>query len=61
MLFLLLNLFSPPEDGELDNLMLRALEKLHFFDGVLCTAGGACGLEVIGSGALRLPPLLAAV
>ena len=31
--------FGPDEeDGELDSLMLRALEKLHFFDGVLRTA-----------------------
>jgi hypothetical protein len=27
------------EEGELDSLRLRALEKLHFFDGVLRTAG----------------------
>jgi hypothetical protein len=37
--------FIDESEGELDSLMFSALEKLHFFEGVLVTAGAVSGAE----------------
>jgi hypothetical protein len=37
--------FKEEEEGELDNLRLSALEKLHFLDGVRLTGGAVSDVD----------------